>query len=549
MTKRNLKIILFIYPVVIVMCLISLVTPAYGISPEQKKLLEGGVLYSDYEDSCLPVSQTPQGGSLYMIGDSITVGMRDAGDLKNKLTGAGFSVKDIEATEGITVSKSLEKINIDADLVKQSQTIVIALGTNKENSFGDRVKEMIDKIRSYSLNAQIYWINTYAPGYDYNDINSALTTQSGALKFNLIDWQKEASANQAKYKFTDVHSTPDGYKARADFVVSSLKNPAQPFGAVPISTETISGTNRGYNGQEVFTAEDLKKIEQNKSVYTTSAQANDVPWQLIAVIHKRESNLGRKNPSNGQGVFQFYNDGNFYPPGEVDEAEFLRQANILAKRLQQDYSTRNHPKNIGPLKATGTPDNVIKDTLFSYNGRADVYKRQASQLGFTDPSQGFEGSPYVMNKADAKRDPDVAPRGTWGQIKSDGGSIVYPANKDWGAWPQFAALAGISGDASSSSCGQSAAQGSSIVIDGYAYPMGPLKKSEISPPPPCNKASCHHDNTPAFDLFAKGGADKTAGSPVYAISDGVVKNVKVYKGIEGCYSFQFFSSKDNFYYW
>jgi hypothetical protein len=82
-------------------------------------------------------------------------------------------------------------------------------------------------------------------------------------------------------------------------------------------------------------------------------------------------------------------------------------------------------------------DNV-KYTLFAYNGIAEAYKTQAKNLGFTDTqANNGEGSPYVMNRFDAKRDPTVAPtktNNTWGQIKVDKGPIEYPANSDYGAF-------------------------------------------------------------------------------------------------------------------
>lgn len=552
--RKKLLAKYFCLVVLVVACVINTTGTAIAITPEQKKLFDGGVYYFDYEESCLPVSQSSSGSGIYVIGDSLTVGMRDLGSLNQKLTSGGWKVQDIEATQGITATGSLSKIDEDNTFIQQSNTVVIALGTNKENNFGDAVKNIVDKVRSYSQNAQIYWLNAYAPGFDYNDINSAINAQSTALNFRVIDWQAEAQANQAKYGFrqNDVHQSADGYAAKSDFLVSSLSGASQqPFGSVPASSGVnLTSTNRGYNGQEVFTQDDLAKIEQNKPFYIVASQENDVPWQLIAVIHKNETSLGRTNPGNGQGIYQFYSGaGGPYPAGPVSDQEFQRQTSFMASRLQQDFVTRNHPQNQGPLKASGTPDNVIKDTLFSYNGRSARYKQQAVSLGFVDDSQGYEGSPYVMNKADAKRDPATAAPGTWGQVKRDGGPIEYPANDIWGAWVQYAALAGISGDASASSCGSTNNNSAGIVVDGYAFPMGPLSKSQLSTPPPCTRETCHHDGTPAWDLFAKGGGDNTVGAPVYAISDGVIKNVRdTYKGAEGCNSFQLVSSKDNFSY-
>ena len=86
----------------------------------------------------------------------------------------------------------------------------------------------------------------------------------------------------------------------------------------------------------------------------------------------------------------------------------------------------------------------VKYTFFAYNGIATVYKTQATSLGFSDAqAKNGEGSPYVMNRADAKRDPTVEPtksNNTWGQIKTDNGSLSYPANTDYGAYVVYCAL-------------------------------------------------------------------------------------------------------------
>ncbi len=89
-----------------------------------------------------------------------------------------------------------------------------------------------------------------------------------------------------------------------------------------------------------------------------------------------------------------------------------------------------------------------------------------------------------------------------------------------------------------------------VSADGYSFPIGPQKKSEISAgyPLPCN-TTCHHDGTYAFDFSNSTNDDGAAGRPVFAISDGEVDQVGIYKNIEGCYSLQLLSSKDKYWYW
>ncbi len=207
------------------------------------------------------------------------------------------------------------------------------------------------------------------------------------------------------------------------------------------SDGTKTNTNIDYSGNQILNDAQLAAIEANKSTYEQAANQVDIPWQMLAVVHIRESGGKRENPSNGQGVYQFVDKhGGPYPTGPVDDTEFLRQTVLAAEFLKAKAQSSNYTGNTN-LTAYSGPD-VIKDTFFSYNGRSSKYTAQAEALGYS-AQQGYEGSPYVMNKADAKRDPNTATAGTWGQIKTDNGPIEYPANQGYGAFVMYAALAGI----------------------------------------------------------------------------------------------------------
>lgn len=229
----------------------------------------------------------------------------------------------------------------------------------------------------------------------------------------------------------------------ADYAAQSIDFYSANAGTCTAPSTTGVGTTAGgeadgkgnadYKGRQIVSDAQMKKVKENQPIYEKASQEVKIPWQLIAVIHLRESGLSRTNPGNGQGIYQFVaGNGGPYPPGSVNDAEFLRQTIFAAKFIRGKAGAKKEKL------AAGDPD-AIKDTLFSYNGRAAVYTRQAKQLGFDN---GYEGSPYVMNIADAKRDPGVN-KTTWGQIKLDGGGLAYPANSDYGAFVIYAALAGI----------------------------------------------------------------------------------------------------------
>lgn len=212
------------------------------------------------------------------------------------------------------------------------------------------------------------------------------------------------------------------------------------------SSTTAQGSNLDYAGHPILDQGQLAAIAQNQPVYQQAAQQVGIPWQMLAVIHLRESKLKVANP-NDQGIYQFADKhGGPYPVGPVDQGEFLRQSVLAAQFLKQKAAS-NYPANRN--LTTASSGDAVKDTFWSYNGRSPAYAQQAASLGYNSSTQGFEGSPYVMNKADAKRDPTVSPS-TWGQVKSDGGPLVYPANSDYGAFITFSALTG--GASTSGSC-------------------------------------------------------------------------------------------------
>ncbi|HET9411709.1 MAG TPA: hypothetical protein VFO38_02590, partial [Candidatus Saccharimonadales bacterium] len=146
-------------------------------------------------------------------------------------------------------------------------------------------------------------------------------------------------------------------------------------------------------------------VNANKGWYQRVMNETGVPWEMLAAIHFREVNFSHSNPSNGQGIFQFVNgDGGPYPPGPVSDEEFYRQLKYMATRLQNDYVWRGSvPRERRNLQPNEQNMAIVKDTLYSYNGRAGAYANQAATYGYNSTLQPYEGSPYVMNRFDCQR--------------------------------------------------------------------------------------------------------------------------------------------------
>ncbi len=178
-------------------------------------------------------------------------------------------------------------------------------------------------------------------------------------------------------------------------------------------------------------------VNNNKNFYTQVMNETGVPWEMLAAIHYRETNFSHTNPSNGQGIFQFVNGaGGPYPAGPVSDEEFVRQLRFMATRVQEDYVNRGsvarERRRLLPQEANIT---IVKDALFSYNGRASLYAEQASHFGFDPSNQPYEGSPYVMNRFDC-------PRARMGIITRDYGTGIDGIDTRYGAFTVFARLRG-----------------------------------------------------------------------------------------------------------
>jgi hypothetical protein len=146
------------------------------------------------------------------------------------------------------------------------------------------------------------------------------------------------------------------------------------------------------------------------AVYKKISECANVPWQMMAAIHLRESGLNADYAGGGAG------DGGALGPwqidptgsswGSVDPYDFEAAGCAVAKIELQDKAA-NGP--VGrPLTATMNPDNhddevSIKDAFFAYNGRAGFESNIAK--GCTPDIDGhadwdFDCSAYVMNNWD-----------------------------------------------------------------------------------------------------------------------------------------------------
>ena len=201
------------------------------------------------------------------------------------------------------------------------------------------------------------------------------------------------------------------------------------------------GSNQNYAGVPVWSEAELAAISDNRSIYEEAANEYDFPWQVLAVLHSMETALKRYNPENGQGVYQLYtytdggtNENAFLPAGPIDEAEFRRQTLIAAEIVSSEVGDLNEPDN-------------VKKLFFKFNGMSSRYIEKALAMGFSaEEAANGEGSPYVMNRYDARRDPasgEMDPN--WpGRYVRDGVYDPTSTSMVFGAFVKYEALAGSS---------------------------------------------------------------------------------------------------------
>ncbi len=204
-----------------------------------------------------------------------------------------------------------------------------------------------------------------------------------------------------------------------------------------LSTTSLStGSNVDYAGRNILSQVDLQLIGQNEPVYQQAAQQVGIPWQVLAAVHYREHSLKTDEPDT-TGVYQITNSNDrtagAYPPAgtQLTQGQFL----------QQSIDAANFIKSDGAGLTVNSDAAAIKDAFGLYNGLPPLYKQQAINLGF-GANQAYEGSPYVMNFADAPRDPTVAAPGTWLQYTT--ATTTATAGTQYGAFLVYADLTGSS---------------------------------------------------------------------------------------------------------
>lgn len=212
------------------------------------------------------------------------------------------------------------------------------------------------------------------------------------------------------------------------------------------NSNTAQPSNQDYAGRSILSQGELQALASNTPTYQQAASQAGIPWQVLAAAHYREHDFSLSEPTNGQGVYQIVNSDK-HTAGDYPAADTTLSASQF---LGQSIDAANFLKSDGAGLDASSDAAAIKDAFVKYNGEPPQYVSQAEALGYSS-SQGYEGSPYVMNIADKPRDPKNGLLDNW--LQDSGGGHYKPATGDqYGAFVVYASVSGqtISGGCSGS---------------------------------------------------------------------------------------------------
>jgi hypothetical protein len=342
------SVILFVLSVLIT----SILSPMslFALSPEQKRVIDSGAREFNVEVDACSTPGTYAGNvsnSVYVIGDSLTVGMNNGslGDdsLTNVLTDrgwapsinaqgcrplynaaneSGFSGDGSSCPLG-TITSAFNEFEKDRSTITTAGTIVIALGTNNyeasEDVFKQKAIEYIGLIReaNSSIGGRIFWVNTFTDGGGKEERATSIAEIVLQTGIQLIDYRSAAIADPAKYSYPEndiTHNDQNGYINKVTLVADALGTPASTgsldgsgtAGFNPISLRYpnfpdeagIIQATKDYILNEFPASPFADNLQYVDQIYSTAKQSDrDINPLLVLSIARQENGFGQANSS------------------------------------------------------------------------------------------------------------------------------------------------------------------------------------------------------------------------------------------------------------
>lgn len=499
--------------VVITILMFINVGNAYAVSVEE--------IFTPYYNpdlnNCQPTSarfsQVPDGGKVYMLGDSITVRSEEA--LRRKFTEKNIT-PFINAAESrswngsgnITSSQGSslpgkdalkEDESKNAGVVSGASGIIIALGTN--GGIGSNpIETAIDEIRQINSTSPIWWVNTVGTNqgpYNVSGLgafNEQLAEKATSKNFQVINWFSAVNptgdssvvpTNDPTRLIDDgVHPNNAGVQKLSDIIVNGVSGGDSNGSSSESETgaaccagagTTVAGNNNeekvwnylvGTMGfSAVQAAGVMGNIQQESGFSSTIVNKSSGAYGLIQWLGGRKTSLQNFARDKGKDV------------GDIGiQLDFMKQ---------ELESTYYKTRVLDPIKASQSIEESTRIWLEKFE---------------IPCTPGSSGCAKEMN-------------------------IRLPNAQNW--LTQFGSKTGTAvGNSPSATCA-SQEGGTGVSADGFVFPLRTNKKT-IQDGGWCfdNQSNCHHDYN-AADIFAPTGTEVVAarGGTVVTVKSGPTRVV------------------------
>lgn len=201
----------------------------------------------------------------YVLGDSLTEGMGNGG-LARGLEEQGISA-ELNGSVGRTLEEGLAEVQRNSSAIKDSDQVVIGLGTNDFSADKDtlvgKMTAIVEEVRRVNPDAEISWVD-FALGGDKQDearvLNASLDQVAKEHDVNVIGW---GSSGKAKENLTGDGIHQSDYGPMADFVAGAIgKNRKSSDSGAGKDEKPASGEDKSDSGAR---ADSTTKSESGNS--------------------------------------------------------------------------------------------------------------------------------------------------------------------------------------------------------------------------------------------------------------------------------------------
>lgn len=168
----------------------------------------------------------PQPGSVFVVGDSLTVGTEPY--LRTDVRHRGWRLTGVDARIGRPVAEGLQVLR--ARRSSLPGTVLIALGTNDLGAGRSTVASWLRSARKILGHRRVIWVNLcLAAGGDprlasYRALNALLDKLAPRYGVQVANWCAYAHAHHVQPGPDHIHYTSAGYRQRASFYAAAISS-------------------------------------------------------------------------------------------------------------------------------------------------------------------------------------------------------------------------------------------------------------------------------------------------------------------------------------